>query len=116
MDQSSSNSTEKYHYEEYCHENSNYPTRYAHKPKFKFKRCGCNRKRKYLNEFNECNKCEKCKRCNDQRRDYLNEFQICNSCCKQMEKMTPSGFKPNVEFEKCEGCNQRVDYLNEFNE
>src|SRR2546430_125897 len=85
--------------------------------KFKFKKCNrCDGKRKYLNEFNECELCEKCERCNTQRKDYLNEFQVCNSCCKQMEQVTPSGFKPNFKFEECKRCFHERDYLNEFNE
>src|SRR5436305_2000594 len=77
----------------------------------KFEECkGCNQRSSYL----ECNMCEKCKRCNNQRRDYLNEFLVCNSCCKQMEQMTPSGFKPNFKIEECKGCNRKEDYLNEF--
>src|SRR6266487_4635973 len=50
------------------------------------------------------------------RRDYLNEFSkflICSLC---HEQMITSGFKPNFKFEKCKGCNQMRDYLNEFNE
>src|SRR3954464_7051626 len=82
-----------------------------------FKKCdGCGGKRKNLDEFNECEECKRCKRCNKQRKDYSNEFQICNTCCKQMEQMTPSGFKPNFKFEYCRKCYQRSDYLNEFNE
>src|SRR3954454_20216367 len=73
---------------------SNHPTKNAHKTKFKS---------------------ENCKRCY-QRRDYLNEFQICDPCSKQMEQITPRGFKPNLKFEKCKRCYQRRDYLNEFNE
>src|SRR5439155_966058 len=73
------------------------------KPNVKSEKCKrCNQRKDYLNELNECNSCEKCKRCNNQRRDYLNEFQICNSCYKEMEQMTPIGFKPNVKFEYCE--------------
>src|SRR5436305_1309790 len=74
----------------------------------------CYQIRDYINEFNECDSCEKCKRCKNQKRDYLNNFEICDSCCKQMERMTPSIFKPNFKFEKCERCYQREDYLNEF--
>ena len=33
-----------------------------------------------------------------------------------MKQVTPSGFKPNIKFEECEGCYQREDHLNEFNE
>src|SRR5579859_2169685 len=58
----------------------------------------------------------KCKKCNNQRRDYLNGFQICSMCCKQMEQMTPSGFKPNFKFEECKLCHMKHDYLNEFSE
>src|SRR3954453_11035357 len=92
----------------------NHPTRTTtkneQKPKFKFKKCNkCYGKRKYLNEFNECKSCENCKKCKYQRRDYLNELQICNSCCKQMELMTPSGFRPNFKFESCERCSQHGD-------
>src|SRR5436305_1391100 len=89
------------------------------KPNFKFEECKetfCPKKPDYLNEFNEYESCEKCKRCNNQRKDYLNEFPICNTCCKQMEQITPSGFKPNIKFEGCKSCDKRKDYLNELNE
>src|SRR5919205_1070826 len=83
---------------------------------FKFKCNNCYQKGNYINEFSECASCEKCKRCYSQRRDYLNDFQICNSCCKQIEQMTPSGFKPNLKFEKCKICYEENNYLNKFNE
>src|ERR1051325_2597967 len=86
------------------------------KPNFKFEYCKrCDfYKDDYINEYGECTLCNKCKRCGIQKRDYLNGFQICNSCCIDIEQKTPSGFKPNVEHEKCRKCYQRRDYLNEF--